>query len=317
MGKGMRRPTTGATNRRYETPEMNHDPVLHFIGIGAARCGTTWLSQCLAEHPEIAFSPRKELHFFNNDSLYRREGIDWLHAQFEQTPPGRVRGEFTPRYLASSRAMYRVQRHFPDAKLIICLRDPVDRLISQYRYLRFDRFREPHRDIRSAMEGANFADYVVKGRYAELLRRIYDLFPAKNVHVVAYEAITSDRAEFRRLFRFLGVDAEFAPPSLEARVNRSSISADGPRILAALHCQIALLKLSHPVSAWLQWRARDAIMRSSRQLTRYRTRELPLGHVLYSHEKKRIFDTYFREDVRRLSDEFGITTSAWGDYETR
>jgi hypothetical protein len=58
-------------------------------------------------------------------------------------------------------------------------------------------------------------------------------------------------------------------------------------------------------------------MRSSRQLTRYRTRELPLGHVLSSHEKKRIFDTYFREDVRRLSDEFGITTSAWGDYETR
>ena len=44
---------------------------------------------------------------------------------------------------------------------------------------------------------------------------------------------------------------------------------------------------------------------------------LPLGHVLCSHEKKRIFDTYFREDVRRLSDEFGITTSAWGDYETR
>ena len=71
-----------------------------FIGIGTPKAATTWLFQCLAEHPEICMSKTKEVNYFNDDRLYAL-GPSWYAQQFSHRTNERICGEFTPTYLSS------------------------------------------------------------------------------------------------------------------------------------------------------------------------------------------------------------------------
>ena len=97
-----------------------------FIGIGAVRAGTTWVSECIRRHPQVSFAFEKEVFFFNrattvlfydqaDDQDNYHRGLGWYTKQF---PPkrdaGLVRGEFTPEYLYDEEAPARIHRHFPD-----------------------------------------------------------------------------------------------------------------------------------------------------------------------------------------------------------
>ena len=104
----------------------------NLIVIGAAKCGTTSLHAYLDEHPEIAMSREKELHFFVDRKNWGR-GIEWYEAQFDASAP--VRGESSPGY--SAYPLYegvaeRMARVVPDAKLVYLVRDPVERVVSHY-----------------------------------------------------------------------------------------------------------------------------------------------------------------------------------------
>ena len=99
---------------RRTVPMMPHMSHIDFIGIGAPKCGTTWLSAQLDAHPQIGFAPDKEVYYFADTILRRVAGQElrcfergeaWYHEQF---PPavGAVsfRGEFCPAYLYSEEA---------------------------------------------------------------------------------------------------------------------------------------------------------------------------------------------------------------------
>ena len=105
---------------------------IDFIGIGAPRSGSTWLSQCLYEHPKIIFPNKKsdqklhpldkEQNFFS-EALFRRsfsqkdrynKGIGWYLDRFNWDNHNQVRGEFSVGYFADSKAPERIKKHFPD-----------------------------------------------------------------------------------------------------------------------------------------------------------------------------------------------------------
>lgn len=101
-----------------------------FLIIGAQKCGTTSLYCYLAEHPQIVTVPHKEVHFF--DLNYER-GLAWYDACFPPSDrPDSIAGEASPYYLFHPQVPARVYRHFREIKLIVLLRNPVERAISQY-----------------------------------------------------------------------------------------------------------------------------------------------------------------------------------------
>ena len=105
-----------------------------FIIIGAQRCGTTSLYSYLAEHPQIIGAAQKELHFFD---IHFARGVDWYWRQF---PPGvrlpstTITGEASPYYLFHPLAAQRMATVLPAVKLLVLLRNPVDRAFSHYRH---------------------------------------------------------------------------------------------------------------------------------------------------------------------------------------
>ncbi|KFN48879.1 sulfotransferase family protein [Arenimonas composti] len=174
-----------------------------FIGIGAQRCGTTWLDTQLRRHPQLYLPQRrKEVHYFDE---YHDRGPAWYREFFpdEEIAGRRAVGEITPKYLFDPACAGRIHAEFPDAKLLVVLRNPTERAYSQYglhvgRYARGGGFAEFLADQPDAVE---------RGRYAAQLERYFALFPRERVLVMLFEEVMADRvAALDEVCRFLGVD---------------------------------------------------------------------------------------------------------------
>jgi hypothetical protein len=192
---------------------------IDFIGIGAPKCGTTWLSAQLDAHPQIGFAMDKEVYYFADTILRRLAGKElrcvergeaWYHEQF---PPavGAVscRGEFCPAYLYSEEAAVRIAAYGPDIKLLLCLRPPVDMIYSWYWYNRNAVVASLPDSFEEMMENPFLRDL---GCFARHLRPYLARFPAKNILVVQFDAIRRDPDRVRQqTYEFLEVAADFKP----------------------------------------------------------------------------------------------------------
>ena len=100
-----------------------------FLGLGVQKGGTTTLQRLLEQHPGAFLPDAKELHYF---SLHFAQGEAWYRAQFAAARSDQRCGEITPYYVFHPQAPDRVQALLPQAHLIVLLRDPVERVLSQY-----------------------------------------------------------------------------------------------------------------------------------------------------------------------------------------
>lgn len=99
----------------------------NFFIIGAPKCGTTSLAAWLAEHPQIFMSPIKEPQFFNKDVGFPMKSLQAYEKLFKDASSGHIAvGEATVLYLYSKVAVRNILDYNPDAKFIVCLRNPVD-----------------------------------------------------------------------------------------------------------------------------------------------------------------------------------------------
>ena len=184
-----------------------------FIGIGVQRAGTTWLYHCLKDHPLVFVPEKKELHFFN---INFEKGLDWYLKFFAHAKDELAIGEITPDYYYETAAINRIFDYFPNVKLIISLRNPVDRAYSAYKLfhksfneLTFEEAFKKNKKLREL------------GFYHKWLSCVFTLFPRENLHVILYDDIVSSpKMVIRNLYSFLGVDEAFVPPSLQIRYNR-------------------------------------------------------------------------------------------------
>lgn len=100
-----------------------------FLGLGVQKGGTTTLQRLLEQHPQVWLPPAKELQFF---SLHYARGPQWYASRFAEAPAGQRCGDITPYYLFHPEAPRRIAELLPQARLIVLLRDPVERSLSQY-----------------------------------------------------------------------------------------------------------------------------------------------------------------------------------------
>lgn len=210
-----RRAAAGHVGAMAEPPKVN------FIVAGVQKGGTTALYDYLAEMPDVAVSRLKETHFFDDESLdWARPDYARYHAQFDD-PDGRPCGEATPIYSYWPGALERIAAYNPAMRLILVLRDPVERAWSHWRMeyargaereafawcIRQGRMRLFENRAPNAPWGVHREfSYVERGFYAEQLERILALFPREQLLVLRAEALRADpAAALAGLRGFLGL----------------------------------------------------------------------------------------------------------------
>jgi hypothetical protein len=192
-----------------------------FVGIGTQKAGTTWWYEAISSHPQVYSRPdiHKERHYFDRYATlpFGRDDSERYRGWFPR-PAGTLSGEWTPDYLGMPWVPPLVSLAAPQAKLLVLLRDPVDRVSSGLAHARRDRGR---------ITLADQKDAVVRGFYHEPLRWWLRHFAREQVLVLQFERCLHDPVgQISRTYEFLELDP-FVPQTLEEKVNPSS---DVPRM---------------------------------------------------------------------------------------
>lgn len=210
---------------RPASPSLRTDGRLpNFFIIGAPKAGTTSLSEYLSGHREVFVAPQKEVYFF---SRFWDNGLDWYRAQFRKAGNAAAVGEATPTYMYREEALSRMAEVVPDAKLVAILRDPVDRLYSDYWYMiPLGEKRSFEEAVRQEMDDGvtilRRVGYLDAGRYLRYLRRVCEHFPRESLLVLLMDDLRSDpEATYSALCRHLGIDASFRPRNIGRARNQA------------------------------------------------------------------------------------------------
>ena len=189
-----------------------------FVIIGAMKCGTTSLHHYLAEHPEVCMPSIKETNFFVEQLNYGR-GLAWYQSLFSRE--AKACGEASPAY--SSTRIYagipeRMHALLPQARLIYMVRDPIDRMVSQYKHA-FACGLE-HRTLNATLEAElderGQRRYLKTSQYYQNLLPYLDRYPLERILVLPAEDLHQERqTTLRRVFEFIGVDPDFESPAFE------------------------------------------------------------------------------------------------------
>lgn len=198
-----------------------------FLIVGTQKGGTTSLFNYLIQHPRIYAPFRKEIKFFDSNYF---NGLAWYRAHFPLRRKLRreqaLTGEATPYYMFHPTAPERIQQAVPNAKIIVLLRNPVDRAYSHYQHmvragretLSFEEALEKEEERLKGEAEKIAADmyypqathiyysYLARGRYIEQLPRLFSLFTPERVLVLKSEDLyTSPSSTYLQTLQFLGL----------------------------------------------------------------------------------------------------------------
>jgi hypothetical protein len=272
--------------------------------VGAAKCGTSSLHNYLDGHPEIGMSGAKELNFFIHPDYKAK--VDTYMSFFDGTQ--RIRGESSPYYMCDPLAPdvpVRIASLVPDARLIMVVRDPVDRLVSHY----IDDFtsRRETRPFSTAVLGSTrdpYNRYIAPGRYGHQLERYLDCFDSRQILVITQRDLRTEREQtLTRVFHFLGVETAVDLPSLSSETNTRESKRVGNRLYRTLRQHRAGDRLrSLPVK---QRYVEALIARTKR-----RTSSSFEPPRLSSSDRKRL-EEVFANDAERLRELTGLALPDW------
>ena len=212
----------------------------NLIVIGAQKCGTSVLHYYLSLHPEVSMSKPKELNFFIEERNWPR-GVDWYRAQFD--PEAHVRGEASPNYTAYPQhdgVPERMHGVVPDAKLIYMIRDPLERIAAHWVH-NYAKRREKG-TLAETLVHPN-TSYVTRSKYAMQLERFLAHYPKEQILVFQQSELRHQRMEtLRKVFEFIGVDADFNHPRFEQERHQTSGKT---RVMSAIR-QVATIPRARP-----------------------------------------------------------------------
>lgn len=216
-----------------------------FIFIGAQKSASSFLQECLSAHPE-AYLPNEETPFFE-DYLYNASDLSWLEERFKHPKASVAKrlGIKRPDYFAQMSCLDRIAHHIPDAKLLLVLRNPIDRFVSAYfHYAKcgFIPVVDLNKGVVALLDGVWEQDYprsaelTEYGLYGKYLKAWFDKFPKEQVLVMLHDDVVKDSNEVvRAAYEFLGVDPHFNPKkALEGRPKPSVYNTFRLRYLQAI-----------------------------------------------------------------------------------
>jgi hypothetical protein len=178
------------------------------VGVGTMRSGTTWCWLMLTQHPRFAMAGRlhKELHFFDHYLGVEQIDPESYHRYFPR-PAGTITGEWTPRYIFDYWTVPMLRQAAPHAKLLVLLRDPIERYLSALAFTE----RRGH-PATHAMLHHQYS----RSLYGHQMLTLLEHFPAEQVLVLQYEQCVTDPVRhMRRIFEFVGLPPDEWQPSLD------------------------------------------------------------------------------------------------------
>ncbi len=247
----------------------------------------------MQQNPDV-FLPGPETHYFSTE-FHRREG--WYEKFFEEAEDNQVVGEKSADYLAHPEAPRRIAQRLPDAKLIVQLRNPIDRAYSDYCMW-----------YRRGAVGANPAHYLVRsetsiprfledGLYGRHLGRFLEFFPRDRIKVILYEDIR-ERPEdvIKSVSDFIGVTPWLTSGSPMERVKYK----EAPLL------PLSLRRLLRPVKGLAEpWRAKPWFMAARSRLAR------PIDYPPLTGDLRLRMRDYYADDVDGLAQLLGRDLTHW------
>lgn len=203
-----------------EQPETLMLP--NFFIVGAPKAGTTSLYHYLDEHPDVFMSPIKEPNYFSyeptikQELYYQERGIgnwDEYKNLFEYSGGKKAVGEASVSYLFYKEVPQLIKNKIQDARIIILLRNPVERAFSHYQmdcklgYVNTSFEKIIFSKNRTRLENLFYQQFILLGLYYEQVKRYLDVFGAEKVLVILFDDFKNDtEKEIKRLYRFLEID---------------------------------------------------------------------------------------------------------------
>lgn len=290
-----------------------------FIGIGAPKCGTTWLFYALGQHPVICLSEPKETKYFSRDDF---SGLDPKTSDplssahdddskdltsyarhYKHCSPCSLKGEFSPGYIYHAEAPSRIHRHFPNVKLLVCLRNPVDRAHS--RYWDVSRYEMDRKFDTFEAAIAHDPRYLLGGYYAKNLKSYLEYFSKSQIKIILFENIVKiPQQTINEVFAFLGLssdiqlDLDMIPKNT---AKRSRFLSPGPLMSRA--------------SSWLIEHGQATLLRKVRDLgvkrllmdvSTVQSRRDPIDQQTRDRLQR-----LFRDDIDELESLFGLDLTSW------
>lgn len=255
-----------------------------FLYIGTSKAGSTWLFKLLSWHPQIYVYPGKNLGFF---STRFDKGWDWYIGNFQPEPQHQAVGEVSHSYLVSEQAPARIREFLPDVKMLVCVREPVQRTFSDY----LDGIKNGKLSGTLEEELERTPSLLNKSRYGTMLARYLEQFDRTQFHIASFDELSSAPEQFAAgIFQFIGVDPLEIPPAMRNKIlpggtPRSRKMAKAAKTMARFASSIGLkglrgrLKTSPAVRNMLYRPFKDSARPTMNPATKARLRELMTDEV--------------------------------------
>ncbi|WP_153558905.1 sulfotransferase domain-containing protein [Roseimaritima sediminicola] len=272
----------------------------NFIYIGTSKAGSTWLFDLLSRHPDVYMTPVKGLYFFDS---HFENGWQWYQEHFVEADQQTIVGEISHSYLYSPVACERIAEMNPEIRLMVCLREPIDRAISMY----LDGVRNGKWDGTFEERMEDTPEILQEGFYSQYLPAYLERFSRQQLHITCFDDLKESPADYAAaVYDALGVppmpwDARLQQKVMPACVPRSKHLARFSKRLSLTCKQLGMKKLRGRVKRSRV--IRNLLYRKVREEDRARLRPETLAEL-----RRR-----FRPEVARLDAILGMKLSRrWG-----
>lgn len=197
----------------------------NFLIIGSQKAGTSSIYEILKKHPQIYMSPIKEINFFTNNKRFKY-GIRYYEKFFQDAPLNKKAvGEATPGYICHPDVPKKIRRYLPNIKLILIVRNPIDRAYSQYWHNRRVLSEELtfNETIKIALNDTYLPGkrgYFSRGIYIKFINAYLAYFDLNQILVMVFDELRDNpKIFFKKIFNFLGVDTSFESTDISKAFN--------------------------------------------------------------------------------------------------
>lgn len=174
------------------------------IYLGARKAASTWIWTQFIEHPEICVSQKKEIYYFN---VHHNKSLNWYANQFTCKDKKCV-VDMTPDYFNET-CLKRIYKKLPNAKFFVCLRNPIQRSFSQWKFARFIKNCNSENFFLTWSQDWN--SIRTQGLYDKHLNDFYSYFNNSNILILFYDDIKTNPVLFlEKIYNFLNVKNIFS-----------------------------------------------------------------------------------------------------------
>ncbi len=291
----------------------------NFIGIGAPKCGTTWLFKLLSQHPEIFIPSAKELQFFADYNL--NASIEEYESYFEEVNLNKYKaiGEISTNYLDSVYAPARAKEKIPGVKIFVCFRNPVDQVYSMYWHSLRQNFHVwQNKRIPSSFEEAiqTYERSLLKpALYYTNIQHWLDYFDASQLKIIFFDDIIDNpRSVAAELFKFLDVNNDFFPGDVQNNSSTREGVSPKSKVYSEIYKSVygfANKRIYVPMKKMLGMKNATAIKDNLRVRLIFEKIFFKKGYPPMKPETREYLKEYYRDEVTKLQSLTGRNLTHW------